>query len=175
MAASQSDTSNFREKLVCVNRTAAVVKGGRRFSFSALVVTGDGEGRVGFGLGKAIEVPHAIQKATEQARRNMVYIQLKGGTLYHQMKADFGASKVVICPATEGTGIIAGGAMRAIFEVLGVEDVLAKCIGSSNPMNVVRATIKALLSMVSPEYIAKKRGKTVPEIFGLTSVVVEGE
>jgi small subunit ribosomal protein S5 len=152
------------EKLVAVNRTAKVVKGGRIFGFSALVVVGDGAGKLGFGRGKSREVPLAIQKAMENARRNMVQIELNGDTLYHSITGIHGASKVLMRPASQGTGIIAGSAMRAVFEVMGVNNVLSKCIGSSNPVNVVRATIKGLQSMTSPAAIAEKRGKTVKEI-----------
>ncbi len=154
----------YIEKLVAVNRNATTVKGGRRMSFSALVVAGDGEGTIGFGQGKAREVPIAIQKATEAARRNMIHVQLKGTTLQHEVVARHGASKVLMLPASEGTGVIAGNAMRAIFEVMGVQNVLAKCLGSSNPINVVRATIKGLKQMATPESVAAKRGKTVKEI-----------
>ncbi len=154
----------YIEKLVAVNRNATTVKGGRRMSFSALVVAGDGEGTIGFGQGKAREVPIAIQKATEAARRNMIHVQLKGNTLQHEVIARHGASKVLMLPASEGTGVIAGNAMRAIFEVMGVQNVLAKCLGSSNPINVVRATIKGLKQMATPESVAAKRGKTVKEI-----------
>lgn len=155
----------FQEKLVAVRRVAKVVKGGRQFGFSALTVVGDGKGRVGFGSGKAREVPAAIQKAMENARRNMKRINLNGGTLQHPVMSEHGAAKVFMQPASPGTGIIAGGAMRAVFEVLGVHDVLAKCIGStSNPVNVVRATMKGLIEMASPEEVARKRGKTVEEI-----------
>ncbi|MDH5257842.1 MAG: 30S ribosomal protein S5 [Gammaproteobacteria bacterium] len=157
---------DLQEKLVAVNRVAKVVKGGRVFSFSALTVVGDGKGRVGFGSGKAREVPVAIQKAMEQARRNMVNVQLDGDTLQYPLLGDHGAAKVFMQPASEGTGIIAGGAMRAVFEVVGVHNVLAKCIGSNNPVNVVRATIKGLANMKSPEMIAAKRGKSVEEILG---------
>lgn len=157
---------DLQEKLVAVNRVAKVVKGGRVFSFSALTVVGDGKGRVGFGSGKAREVPVAIQKAMEQARRNMVNVQLDGDTLQYPLTGDHGAAKVYMQPASEGTGIIAGGAMRAVFEVVGVHNVLAKCIGSNNPVNVVRATIKGLADMKSPEMVAAKRGKTVEEILG---------
>lgn len=154
----------LQEKLVAVNRTAKVVKGGRKFGFSALVVVGNGKGKFGFGRGKASEVPAAIQKAMESARRNMIQVDLNGTTLQHPVIASHGATKVLIKPASEGTGIIAGSAMRAIFDVMGVSNVLAKCIGSSNPINVVRATIKGLRSMASPAAIAEKRGKTVEEI-----------
>lgn len=154
------------EKLITVNRHAKVVKGGRTFSFSAVVVVGDGNGRVGIGFGSSREVPIAIQKAMENARRNMLRIELHGSTLYHEIIARHGATKVFMKPASEGTGLIAGGAMRAVFEVLGVKNILAKNIGSSNPINVVRATLKGLIQMTSPEMIAEKRGKRVSEIFG---------
>ncbi|OPX54745.1 small subunit ribosomal protein S5 [Oceanospirillum multiglobuliferum] len=156
----------LQEKLVQVNRVAKVVKGGRIFGFTALTVVGDGNGRVGFGRGKAREVPVAIQKAMEQARRNMVQVQLDGSTLQYPVKARHGASKVYMQPASEGTGIIAGGAMRAVLELAGVHNVLAKCYGSTNPVNVVRATVKGLANMNAPEGIAAKRGKTVEEILG---------
>ena len=152
------------EKLVGINRVAKVVKGGRLFGFTALTVVGDGKGRVGMGRGKAREVPAAIQKAMESARRNMIKVPLKGGTLQYAITARHGAAKVFMQPASEGTGIIAGGPMRAVFEVLGVRDVLAKCIGSPNPINVIRATITGLQDMKAPEAIAAKRGKTVEEI-----------
>lgn len=154
----------FQEKLVTVRRTALVKKGGRKFTFYALVVVGDGNGRVGVGRGKAGEVPVAIQKAMEGARRNLVRIDLNGTTLYHPIEARHGASKVIMRPASEGTGIIAGTSMRAVFEVLGVHNVLAKCLGSTNPVNVVNATLKGLRSMTAPEYIAHKRGKSVEEV-----------
>lgn len=159
-----SKNDDLIEKLVTVNRVAKVVKGGRIFSFTALTVVGDGKGKIGFGYGKAREVPTAIQKAMESARKNMKSIPLNGNTLYYPITAEHGAAKVYMQPASEGTGIIAGGAMRAVFDVLGVRDVLAKTIGSSNPMNVVRATFKGLMHMQSPEVIASKRGKTVEEI-----------
>jgi small subunit ribosomal protein S5 len=143
-----------------------VVKGGRIFSFTALTVVGDGNGRVGFGYGKAREVPAAIQKAMEAARRNMITVELDGTTLQYAIKARHGASKVYMQPASEGTGVIAGGAMRAVFEMAGVHNVLAKCYGSTNPVNVVRATFNGLKAMNSPEEIAAKRGKTVEEILG---------
>ena len=154
------------EKLVAVNRVAKVVKGGRQFGFSALTVVGDGNGKVGFGRGKAREVPAAIQKAMEDARKNMKAIPLNGGTLHYPIMARHGAAKVYMQPASEGTGIIAGGAMRAVFECLGVRDVLAKCIGTNNPVNVIRATIRGLQDMKDPESIAAKRGKSVEEITG---------
>ncbi|ABA58765.1 SSU ribosomal protein S5P [Nitrosococcus oceani ATCC 19707] len=154
------------EKLVGVRRVAKVVKGGRQFGFSALTVVGDGKGRVGFGRGKAREVPVAIQKAMENARKNMISVPLEGDTLQHPITARHGAAKVHMQPASEGTGIIAGGAMRAVFEVVGVHNVLAKCIGSANPVNVVQATVKGLVQMSSPEAIAAKRGKNLEEIVG---------
>lgn len=159
-----SQTDGIREKLVGVFRNTKVVSGGRVFTFSALVVIGDGNGRVGFGRGKAKEVPQAIQKALESARKNMSYIELNGTTLHHEVIGKHGATKVFLKPASEGTGIIAGGAMRAVFDVLGVQNVFGKCITSANPQNVVRATIKALKSMKSPADIAAKRGKSVEEI-----------
>ena len=154
----------LQEKLVAVNRVAKVVKGGRQFGFSALTVVGDGKGRVGFGSGKAREVPAAIQKALEKARKNMIDVNLAGDTLQYPLVGTHGAAKVFMKPASEGTGIIAGGAMRAVFEVVGVHNVLAKCIGTNNPVNVVRATVKGLKDMHSPEMVASKRGKTVEEI-----------
>jgi small subunit ribosomal protein S5 len=157
---------SYKEKLISIRRVAKVVKGGRLFGFSALTVVGDGAGRVGIGSGKAREVPAAVAKAMENARRNMVKVDLKGGTLHHEIRAQHGASKVVVRPASVGTGIIAGGAMRALFEVAGVKDVLAKCIGSRNPVNVVRATLNALTSISSPASVAAKRGKSVEEISG---------
>ncbi|HEX5057507.1 MAG TPA: 30S ribosomal protein S5 [Gammaproteobacteria bacterium] len=152
------------EKLVAVNRVAKVVKGGRQFGFTALTVVGDGNGRVGLGYGKAREVPVAIQKAMDKARKSMKTIAIKAGTLQHPVIAEHGAAKVFMKPASDGTGVIAGGAMRAVFEAVGVKNVLAKSIGSSNPINVVRATFKGLMNMVSPEFIAAKRGKKVEEI-----------
>jgi len=154
------------EKLIAVNRVAKVVKGGRVFGFAALVVVGDGNGRVGFGTGKSKEVPVAIQKAMETARRNMIDVKLKDGTLQYPLMGRHGAARVHMQPASEGTGIIAGGAMRAIFEVVGVHNVLAKCIGTNNPINVVRATLNGLKNMDDAEYVAAKRGKTVEEILG---------
>ncbi len=156
----------YEEKLICVNRTAKVVKGGRIFGFSALTVVGDGKGRIGVGRGKAREVPDAIRKAMEQARRNLVTIPLNGSTLYHTIEAEHGASKVFMKPASDGTGIIAGGAMRAIFEVAGIQNILAKCYGSTNPVNVVWATLKALTSASTPQSVAEKRGKSVEQITG---------
>ncbi len=168
MASMDSSRSGdgLQEKLVTVNRVAKVVKGGRQFGFTALTVVGDGEGRVGIGYGKAREVPLAIQKAMERARKQMVEIPLKEGTLQHPVIGRHGAAKVFMQPASEGTGIIAGGAMRAVFEVLGVRNVLAKCIGTRNPVNVVKATLNGLGQIHSPETVAAKRGKTVEEIGG---------
>jgi small subunit ribosomal protein S5 len=154
------------EKLIGVNRVAKVVKGGRVFGFAALVVVGDGDGRIGFGTGKSKEVPIAIQKAMETARRNMVAVKLKEGTLQYPLIGRHGAARVYMQPASEGTGIIAGGAMRAVLEAVGVHNVLAKCIGTNNPINVVRATMNGLQSMVDAEYVAAKRGKTLEEILG---------
>jgi small subunit ribosomal protein S5 len=155
---------NLQEKLIGIKRVAKVVKGGRLFGFTALTVVGDGNGRVGIGQGKAREVPVAVQKAMFNARKNMVRINRKGSTVYHFMVGRHGGSRVIMRPASQGTGIIAGGAMRAVFEMAGVQDVLAKCIGSRNPINVVRATLKALLAMHSPAEIAAKRGKKVEEL-----------
>ncbi len=162
----KSEGDDLLEKLVAVNRVAKVVKGGRQFGFSALTVVGDGQGKVGFGTGKAREVPIAIQKAMECARKNMVDVRLKGSTLQHAITGRHGAAKVHMQPASEGTGIIAGGAMRAVFEMVGVQNVLAKCIGTNNPINVVRATMNGLSELADPEYIAAKRGKTLEEILG---------
>ncbi len=166
---SETTSDGIQEKLVSVARTAKVVKGGRKFGFSALVVVGDGNGKVGFGRGKAGEVPIAIKKAMESARRNMVFIDLKNQTLRHEIVSNHGASKVWMSPASEGTGIIAGNAMRAVFEVVGVENVLAKCLGSTNAVNVVRATIKGLKNMNSPAGIAEKRGKTLHELLDINN------
>lgn len=159
-----SKSDGYQEKLVSVSRVAKVVKGGRVFSFAVLVVVGDGKGKVGYGRGKAREVPIAIQKAMEQAKKNMIYIPLAGHTIHHPITWNYGASRVFMKPASEGTGVIAGGPMRAVFEVLGVENILAKSIGSTNPSNVVRATIGALTNIGTPDYVAAKRGKTVQEV-----------
>jgi small subunit ribosomal protein S5 len=170
MSRNQKETENadegLQEKLVQVNRVAKTVKGGRIFGFTALSVVGDGNGKVGFGRGKAREVPQAIQKAMESARRNMITVDLKGTTIQYPTKANHGASKVYMQPASEGTGVIAGGAMRAVLEVAGVQNVLSKCYGSTNPINVVRATINALTEMNSPAGVAAKRGLSVEEILG---------
>lgn len=153
------------EKLVAVNRVSKTVKGGRQFTFTALTVVGDGEGRVGFGYGKAREVPIAIQKSMDHARKSMTTVDLHQGTLWHPVKAGHGAARVFMQPASEGTGVIAGGAMRAVLEAVGVKNVLAKAIGSRNPINLVRATLKGLSTMQSPTRIAAKRGKRVEEVF----------
>lgn len=159
--------SDIVDKLVNVNRVAKVVKGGRRFGFSALVVVGDGKGRVGYGSGKAREVPEAVRKATEQAKRSMVRVPLRQGrTLHHDVKGHYGAGRVVLRTAPPGTGIIAGGPMRAVFEALGVGDIVAKSQGTSNPHNMVKATFQALTSMSSPRSVAAKRGKKVSDIVG---------
>lgn len=158
MTENNSVTDAFTEKLVSVRRTAKVVKGGRIFGFAALVVIGDGKGRVGFGIGKSREVPAAIQKAIEQGRRNMVKIPLKATTIQHPLVGRFGSTKIVMFPASDGTGLIAGGAVRAVCEVIGVRNVLSKCIGSRNPINVVRATLSALTEMMTAEQVAAKRG-----------------
>ncbi len=154
------------EKLVAVNRTAKVVKGGRQFGFTALTVVGDGAGRVGFGFGKAREVPVAISKAMTQARKSMVNVALRNDSLHYAVKGAHGATRVLMQPAAEGTGVIAGGGMRAVLECAGVRNVLAKSYGSRNPINVVRATVNALAKIRSPEDIAAKRGKTLEEITG---------
>ncbi|MFT3801312.1 MAG: 30S ribosomal protein S5 [Burkholderiaceae bacterium] len=155
----------LKEKMIAVNRVTKVVKGGRILGFAALTVVGDGDGRIGMGKGKSREVPVAVQKAMEEARRKMVKVSLKGGTLHHTVYGQHGASKVYLSPAVDGTGIIAGGPMRAIFEVVGVQNVVAKSHGSSNPYNLVRATLDALQKMTTPAEIAAKRGKTVEELF----------
>lgn len=157
-------SDGYIEKLVAVARNAKVVKGGKIFSFSAVTVVGDGHGRIGIGRGKAREVPVAIQKSLENARKNMRHVVLKNDTLHHEVTGKHGATRVFMKPASEGTGIIAGGAMRAVFEVLGIKNVLAKIGGSTNPVNVVRATLKALSSITTPEFMASKRGKTVDEL-----------
>jgi small subunit ribosomal protein S5 len=157
-------SDGLREKMVAINRVTKVVKGGRILGFAALTVVGDGDGAVGMGKGKAREVPVAVQKAMEEARRKMFRTRLKSGTFHHAVVGEHGASRVLIQPASAGTGIIAGGPMRAVFEVMGVTDVLAKCIGSTNPYNVVRATLDGLRKMQTPAEIAAKRGKSVEEI-----------
>ena len=156
----------LREKMVAINRVTKVVKGGRVLGFAALTVVGDGDGSIGMGKGKAREVPVAVQKAMEEARRKMVKVNLKHGTLQHAVIGHHGAASVYMQPASDGTGIIAGGPMRAVVEVMGVTNVLAKCLGSTNPYNVVRATINGLVNMNTPAEIAAKRGKSVEEITG---------
>ncbi len=156
-------SDGLREKMVAVNRVTKVVKGGRIMGFAALTVVGDGDGGIGMGKGKAREVPVAVQKAMEQARRNMVKINLKSGTLHHSVMGNHGAARVFMQPASEGTGIIAGGPMRAVFEVMGVTNILAKCHGSTNPYNVVRATLDGLQAMNTPSEIAAKRGLRVED------------
>jgi len=160
----RENSDGLLEKLVAVNRVAKVVKGGRIFGFTALSVVGDGNGKVGFGYGKAREVPVAIQKSMEKARRNMINVDLRAGTLWHAVKARHAGSRIYMQPASEGTGVIAGGAMRAVLETVGVHNVLAKSVGSNNPINLVRATFKGLLAMQSPAVIAAKRGKPLDEI-----------
>jgi small subunit ribosomal protein S5 len=163
----EREESDLVDKLVHINRVAKVVKGGRRFAFAALVVVGDAKGRVGYGSGKAREVPEAIRKATDQAKRNMIRVALREGrTLHHDANGHFGAGHVLLRAAPAGTGIIAGGPMRAVFETMGVQDVVAKCIGTSNPHNMVKATFDALTTIASPRAIAAKRGKKVGEIVG---------
>lgn len=155
----------FTDKLVHINRVAKVVKGGRRFSFAALVVVGDGKGRVGYGTGKAREVPEAIRKATDQAKRNMIHVPLREGrTLHYDLKGRYGAGKVIMRAAPAGTGIIAGGPMRAVFETMGVHDVVAKSVGTQNPHNMIKATFQALANSQSPRTVAQRRGKKVSDI-----------
>ena len=155
----------LREKMNQVNRVTKVVKGGRIMGFAALTVVGDGDGRIGMGKGKAREVPLAVQKAMEQARRNMIKVNLKNGSVHHNVRGEHGAAKVLLSPAPAGTGIIAGGPMRAVFEVMGITDIVAKSLGSSNPYNMVRATFDALNRSTTPSEVAAKRGKTVEELF----------
>jgi small subunit ribosomal protein S5 len=164
--ARSGEGDDYLEKLVSVNRVAKVVKGGRQFGFTALTVVGDGKGQVGFGYGKAREVPAAIQKSMQAARKNLKAIALHKDTLYYAMSGSHGATRVYMQPASDGTGIIAGAAMRAVFECAGVRNVLAKSYGSRNPINVVRATMNALQDMRSPDSIAAKRGKTLAELVG---------
>jgi small subunit ribosomal protein S5 len=161
-----ANADEFQEKLVAVNRVAKVVKGGRQFGFTALTVVGDGNGRVGYGYGKARELPLAIQKAMQAARKNLHTVSLRKDTLQYELRGSHGATRVLMQPASDGTGVIAGGAMRAVLECAGVRNVLAKSYGSRNPINVVRATMNALSNMRSPTQIAAKRGKTVEEILG---------
>ena len=164
----------YIEKLVAINRVAKVVKGGKRFSFAALVVVGDGKGRVGFASGKAKEVTDAVKKASEKAKKSMIRVPMREGrSLHHDTYGRFGAGKVVLRSAPAGTGIIAGGAMRSVFEALGIQDVVSKCLGSANPFNMVRATFDALTSTVSPRYIASKRGKKIGEITSRRTTVAK--
>ena len=162
--ADEGRDDGLREKMIAVNRVTKVVKGGRILGFAALTVVGDGDGRIGMGKGKAREVPVAVQKAMEQARRNMVKVSLKNGTIHHNVRGEHGAANVLMAPAPAGTGIIAGGPMRAVFEVMGVTDVVAKSTGSNNPYNLVRATLDGLSKMSTPAEIAAKRGKSVEDI-----------
>ena len=155
----------LREKMIAVNRVTKVVKGGRILGFAALTVVGDGEGRVGMGKGKSKEVPAAVQKAMEEARRNMVKVSLKNGSVFHKVTGQHGAANVMMAPAPKGTGIIAGGPMRAVFEVMGITDIVAKSHGSSNPYNMVRATFDALTNSTTPGAVAAKRGKSVEDLF----------
>jgi len=163
---SEERDDGLKEKMIAVNRVTKVVKGGRILGFAALTVVGDGDGRIGMGKGKAREVPVAVQKAMEKARRGMARIPLKGGSVHHLVEGKHGAAKVILAPAQEGTGVIAGGPMRAIFEVMGVRNIVAKSHGSTNPYNMVRATIKALQRLRTPSEIAAKRGKTIEELLG---------
>lgn len=161
--AKEQNQDGLREKMIAVNRVTKVVKGGRIMSFAALTVVGDGDGAIGMGKGKAREVPLAVQKAMDEAKKGMLKVNLNNGTIFHAVTGKHGAAKVFIQPASEGTGIIAGGAMRAVLELAGVQNVLAKCYGSTNPVNVVRATINALSSMESPKTVASRRGKSSEE------------
>jgi small subunit ribosomal protein S5 len=162
----RENSDGLMEKLVAVNRVSKTVKGGRQMSFTALTVVGDGQGKVGFGYGKAREVPSAIAKAMDKARKAMIRVSLNNGTLWYPTKCNHGAAKVFMQPASDGTGVIAGGAMRAVFEVVGIHNVLAKAVGSRNPINLVRATIKGLQAINSPEDIASKRGKSLEQLVG---------
>jgi small subunit ribosomal protein S5 len=164
-AQTEANDDGLKEKMIAVNRVTKVVKGGRTLSFAALTVVGDGDGRIGMGKGKAKEVPVAVQKAMEDARRNMKKVALKDGTIHHQVRGFHGAAKVLMAPAKPGDGIIAGGPMRAVFEVMGVKDIVAKSLGSTNPYNMVRATLNALGNCNTPAEVAAKRGKTVEDIF----------
>ena len=166
-AKSQNDAPDdgLKEKMIAVNRVTKVVKGGRTLSFAALTVVGDGDGRIGMGKGKAKEVPVSVQKAMESARRNMIKVALKNGTIHHKVEGEHGAARVLMAPAKPGDGIIAGGPMRAVFEVMGITDIVAKSLGSSNPYNMVRATLDALKHLSTPGEIAAKRGKSVEELF----------
>ncbi|WP_144328866.1 30S ribosomal protein S5 [Tepidimonas charontis] len=162
----EGNDDGLREKMIAVNRVTKVVKGGRIMGFAALTVVGDGDGRIGMGKGKAREVPVSVQKAMDEARRSMFKVALKGGTLHHEVKGHHGASTVIMMPAPKGTGIIAGGPMRAVFEVMGITDIVAKSHGSTNPYNLVRATLDALRKSTTPAEVAAKRGKSVEELVG---------
>ena len=164
-AQAEGNDDGLKEKMIAVNRVTKVVKGGRTLSFAALTVVGDGDGRIGMGKGKAKEVPVAVQKAMDAARRNMFKVSLKNGSIHHNVEGEHGAAKVLMAPAPAGTGIIAGGPMRAVFEVMGVTDIVAKSHGSTNPYNMVRATIDALKSSTTPSEVAAKRGKSVEELY----------
>ena len=164
-AQTEGNDDGLKEKMIAVNRVTKVVKGGRTLSFAALTVVGDGDGRVGMGKGKAKEVPVSVTKAMEEARRNMTKVTLKNGTIHHNVSGQHGAARVMMAPAPKGTGIIAGGPMRAVFEVMGITDIVAKSHGSSNPYNMVRATFDALKNSTTPGAVAAKRGKSVEEIF----------
>jgi small subunit ribosomal protein S5 len=164
--ADEGRDDGLREKMIAVNRVTKVVKGGRILGFAALTVVGDGDGRIGMGKGKAREVPVAVTKAMDAARRNMVKVSLKNGSIHHNVRGHHGAAKVLMAPAPAGTGIIAGGPMRAVFEVMGITDIVAKSLGSSNPYNMVRATLDALNNATTPADIAAKRGKSVEDILG---------
>ncbi len=166
MASPEEQGDGLKEKMIAVNRVSKTVKGGRVMSFAALTVVGDGDGTIGMGKGKAKEVPVSVQKAMEEARRNMFKVPLKNGTLHHRVEGKHGAAKVMLMPAPEGTGVIAGGPMRAVFDVVGVRNVVAKSIGTSNPYNMVRATMAALANLHTPADIAAKRGKSVQDILG---------
>ncbi|WP_343642433.1 30S ribosomal protein S5 [Roseateles sp.] len=164
-AQTEGNDDGLKEKMIAVNRVTKVVKGGRTLSFAALTVVGDGDGRIGMGKGKAKEVPVAVQKAMESARRNMIKVALRNGTIQHNVVGEHGAAHVIMAPAPAGTGVIAGGPMRAVFEVMGVTDIVTKSHGSTNPYNMVRATLDALKRCSTPSQVAAKRGKTVEEIF----------
>lgn len=165
-AVAEEQDDGIREKMIAVNRVTKVVKGGRILGFAALTVVGDGDGRIGMGKGKSREVPVSVQKAMDQARRAMEKVPLRNGTIFHAVEGHHGASRVLLHPAPEGTGVIAGGPMRAIFDVMGIRNIVAKSHGSSNPYNMVRATLDALSKLRSPSEIAAKRGKTVEELIG---------